>query len=438
MKKILFIAYQIPPISGAATQRHIRFLNELHKFGWEAVILTGKIRDYENYYILDRKLRGLLPGNLSVHRARNINPFEKFLNFKNKFKRVKQKQSETRNVKGRSKLTKIKDFISNFFRFPDRQNGWYLFAVIKGLKIIRTEKISAIYASGNPWTSFLVAVTLSTIFKKKLIVDFRDPWVGNTYNMQKHPLIHFMEKKIQDLIIRRANFVIANTKNMKQKFISEYPKEKRKIIHISNGFMPELFQKYLKDTYQTNSKLVISHVGTLYSNRSPKLIFEAVSEMKKEGLLSSDIFLMNFVGRTNIADVNKNTLKEYGIDDLISIIPPVSHEQALNYIAQADIALILQQGTSLQIPGKLFEYMAMKKIVFALADNGATKDIINEEKLGIVVNSDDLDGIKNALLAFLDMKKQGKLTTNQKKTNKEKYTSYTLTKKLSNLLESRL
>ena len=82
MKKLLFIAYQIPPISGAATQRHIRFLNELHKFGWEAVILTGKIRDYENYYTLDRKLRGLLPVSLSVHRARNINPFEKFATYK--------------------------------------------------------------------------------------------------------------------------------------------------------------------------------------------------------------------------------------------------------------------------------------------------------------------------------------------------------------------
>ena len=84
----------------------------------------------------------------------------------------------------------------------------------------------------------------------------------------------------------------------------------------------------------------------------------------------------------------------------------------------------------MQIPGKLFEYIAIGKPVIGLTGKGATADFIQDEHLGFCVDPDDIVGIENVIQTIvLD-------DLGQKKVNisgldfKERYESLALTRSL--------
>ena len=440
MKKVLFIAYQIPPVSGAACQRHIRFLSNLDGCGWQPVVLTCRMSDYADYYHLDHSGTGSLDGSIAIHRARNFNPFEVFLKFRQMLKTVPSsdfhKSGESNSSPERRKiLQSIKNFISDLFRLPDRQNGWFLFAVIKGFKLIRSEKIDVIYASGNPWTSFFIGISLSLLFRLPVVVDFRDPWVRNPYNEKKNKWIEWIQKKMEAFVVKKADAVIANTRNLKAAFIEDYGDIEHKFVHISNGYLKGLFQHLGKKEPGKRPIFTLAHVGTVYSHRSPGFLLNAILRLKKAGKISKDNFQLLFVGQVNRKETHQKEISNLGLSDMVRFIPPVPHEKALNYIVQSDVLLILQQGTELQIPGKLFEYIAVGKPVLAIADKGATRDIILEENLGLVANSDSLDSIEATLFKLIEAHEKKQLDQWGGKKALKKYDAQTLTIKLANLFD---
>jgi hypothetical protein len=50
--------------------------------------------------------------------------------------------------------------------------------------------------------------------------------------------------------------------------------------------------------------------------------------------------------------------------------------------------------------GKLFEYIGSRKPIFGLVPNGVARSTITESKAGRVVNPDDVQGIKKAIIEY--------------------------------------
>jgi glycosyltransferase involved in cell wall biosynthesis len=86
---------------------------------------------------------------------------------------------------------------------------------------------------------------------------------------------------------------------------------------------------------------------------------------------------------------------------MVRIEPPIAHDQYLKALSSSDVLLLIQPDTDLQVPSKLFEYMAIGKPVLALADSGATSDIVQEYGNGMVVKPNDVIAIKNAIIKLL-------------------------------------
>ncbi len=436
MNKVLFIAYQIPPVSGAATQRHLRFLNNLEGLGWFPVILTGDEKGYADYYSFDNELINRMPMHLTIHRARCYSLFEALLKRKNSGSSSGGKKKDTMEEIGRgSKFSHIKDVISDVFRVPDQQNGWFIFSIMKGFRLIRKENVDIIYASGGPWTSFLIGAVLSYVFKIPLICDFRDPWIGNPYKKKKNQFVDSLEKRLEKFVVKKSSFIIANTKNLLKMFRDKYPSKGQSFVHISNGYLSKMFMHFKGDVKKgSGKKFIVSHVGSLYAERSPDELFQVIARMKSEGSVSSDSFLLQLVGVAEQFDELMKRIKESGIEDLVRLVGHVPHKQALEFIHSSDIVLVFQQGTDLQIPGKLFEYMAMKKPILAIAGHGATKDIIEQEKLGIVSPPGDLRKLERALSEYLAKHKAGELSKMMDAVEIESYESVPLTEKLVKLM----
>ncbi len=67
----------------------------------------------------------------------------------------------------------------------------------------------------------------------------------------------------------------------------------------------------------------------------------------------------------------------------------------------ADALVLVQPGTHLQVPGKLYEMLMFRKPILALADDGATADVIRDYRLGLVADPRDTDAIADGLRVLL-------------------------------------
>ncbi len=446
MKKILFVAYQIPPISGPAVQRHLRFLARLPECGWMPIVLTIHPDDCSDYYPRDETLNSLLPDEVPVFRARSFNPMESLLRVKKfLYQLYANKHHEKEPVSSYADTSsngavygafhKVKDLMTEIFRVPDRQIGWYPFAVSKGLNVINQYKLELIYSSGNPWTAHLIANTLSQITGLAWVADFRDPWTLNPYKSKRCGLIESIESYLEHKVVKNATYIIANTKPLKENFLKAYPDlPKSKVVHISNGYNSDLFEG-LKYSRKEDNRFVVSHVGSLYANRSPLPLLRSIALLKNKGLLSNDNFILRFVGNVSVSGVNQNLTINMGIDDLVQFYKQVPHSQALQVLAESDLLLIIQPGTKLQIPAKIFEYIAVGKPILALTGKGATADLIFQESLGVVANPNDLDDISGKLSSLFNQYIEGSLPRISEKT-RSKFESRALTRQLAQLFNN--
>jgi glycosyltransferase involved in cell wall biosynthesis len=96
-----------------------------------------------------------------------------------------------------------------------------------------------------------------------------------------------------------------------------------------------------------------------------------------------------------------------GLSQFVRHVPSLPHAACLARLYEADVLLVVQPDTATQVPGKLYEYLYVGKPILAMATEGATARIVREAELGAVVNSGDVDGIAEALIALYRRARSG-------------------------------
>ena len=96
----------------------------------------------------------------------------------------------------------IKDYISCCLTYPDFAAPWIIPATIRGIQLVRKHEVDIIFSTGMPWSSLIIGYFIKLFTKKKLIVDFRDPWVNNPF-FEKVPLTDFLDSKFESLVVKK-------------------------------------------------------------------------------------------------------------------------------------------------------------------------------------------------------------------------------------------
>lgn len=145
-RTVLLIAYHFPPLRGSSgLQRTLRFAQHLPKFGWRPIVLSIHPRAYEQ----TAQLAGNeVPEGLTVHRAFGFNAATQLALF------------------GR---------YPKMLALPDRWATWRFWAVPKALRIIREEKVEAIWSTFPVSTAHRIALDIANRTKLPWIAEFRDP-----------------------------------------------------------------------------------------------------------------------------------------------------------------------------------------------------------------------------------------------------------------------
>ena len=449
MKKVILIAFYFNQVNEIASKRLRALAKYLPQFGWEPIVIVPDL--------------GFIPKENDDLNCRIIyTEYEDmFSHFSNKFKKSKSSDfndsddfKESKDSKDPIEFNddKLKDSTSysnpiasraisiagEVFAYPDGMKYWHESAFKEASKIMDTEEIDAIISSSWPITCHTIAKDLKEHQDIPWIADLRDLWNLNPY--VSHTFIrNYFEKRLELKTFENADALTTTTDLAAETLSTLHPKSR--IVPILSGydkddfkFLEELVSK--RDDFSSDSpeKLKFIYAGSLYGGkRDPTYLFEAIRQLEDENKLDSSKISIEFYGdSTGLEDI----ANRYGLLDIVHIGGKIAHEEVLKKQLDSDVLLLISwdnEKEKMFIPGKIYEYFALKKPVLSIGyKEGSLKDLIEETKVGYHVSS--LESTKEALLdIYNEFVEKGTVELNADM-NIEDYSMENMAKKFADLL----
>ena len=375
MKKVLVIAYYYPPDDVTASVEASKFTKYLPEFGWQPVIVTT---------------RGEYPKTLEVEvdadwvtRTRRIDV--------NALPRLAAggRQAVTAGylvdratVRGRL-FDVLGAWYRKFMNFPDRQIGWYPFALKAARAAVARHKPDAILSSAWPVTNHLVASRVAAETGLPWIADFRDLWTDN-HQFQRSGFLRRVEERLERKALSRAAMLSAPSRTWCDTLQRRFPSATVKMF--PNGFDRADYPGPFPDA----KKFVLTYTGIWYPEYQDFVpVIEAVGRLRSDGVLDPDNFELKLVGR--YLTLLDPLLDRHNVRDMTSILPSVSHSEALG-IQQSSTALVVLLWKG---PGgrgchtaKLYEYMGAGRPLLAVGPlDTEPAELIEELGAGVTVQT---------------------------------------------------
>ncbi len=423
---ILLIAYFFPPDVSSGAFRPLHFARYFTKMGENVCVLTVREDEFLSY---QKKDHALLHDELleHVHIARTgmFYPHLAVVKLRDAlFSRQHSAQQQTHShssvttaqiygsspapPSSSSVFQNIKDAITDCLSIPDQQIGWLVPAVKRGRKLIREKGIDGMYATGNPWTSLLVGSMLKKLTGIPLVLDFRDPWVSNHVFTAKRPFVRKIETFLERRVVQSADHIIANTQELRNDFLRRYSNlSAEQVTAIPNGF-----EAYLDVQPPHNDKLTLTHTGTL-NERSPARLLQALIDVVENNEIPQEHLRIIFLGGISAKDAALQELLQHPIiQEIVEVLPRMPYQEAFTYQKLSDVLFLVQPPHfSLQVPRKVYEYIAFQKTIFGITNpDGATGKIIDEIPFGVVA-ADETPEITTALKSLYHQWQTGTLNS---------------------------
>ena len=405
-KKVLFLIFGFPPRAGSGIQRTVRFVQHLPEKGWEPIILT--IPKWGND-IVDLNWEKQLPENLKIYRVFSLDPFRIFQALRKS--PIGGDSAPENNSQGSVNNTGFLQLVRNLFHkisIPDHSVWWIPTALMYGLYLVIRYRPQLIFSTSGPYGTALAGLLLAKLTGLKWVAEFRDPWAANLLRRRSGAAAN-LETSLEKSCLKNASAIVATTKQTTSEYESRIPDGGcSRFVTITNGFHPPDFQANPEPAITGQLKTV--YTGMFYGSHTPDYFFEGI---RKASNLSEDFkqgFRLIIAG--SMPPESRQKALEPPLDSIVGIIPYVPHDEVIRMLESADLlylALESRQGDI--IPGKLFEYLAARRFVFATVPDGVTADIINRFKAGVISSPQNAGQIAENLLKVFKLHRQGRLKT---------------------------
>ena len=239
---------------------------------------------------------------------------------------------------------------------------------------LRGRGYDTVLATGPPFAALIAAGRAAG--DCPLVIELRDLWAGNPAFDRGGPILRRAESRV----VKHAAAVVAVTPEAADDLRRRHPGAR--IEEIPNGFEPEL----LKMRRETSGTTIL-HSGTLTKDRplAPLLaVLKPPMRLVLHGYVAPEI-------QKEIADSGAE----------VEIVLPSGWEDAVQRIADADVALVTQArtaGDATAVAAKVYEYLALGKPVLSITHGGATEALLRRlEADQLCARLDDRRSIEAAL-----------------------------------------
>ena len=458
MKKVILIAFYFNQVNEIASKRLRALAKYLPQFGWEPIVIVPdlgfipKENDDLNCRIIYTEYEDMFShfsNKFKKSKSSDFNDFNDF-NDSDDFKESKDSKDPIEFNDDKLKdstsysnpiASKAISIAGEVFAYPDGMKYWHESAFKEASKIMDTEEIDAIISSSWPITCHTIAKDLKEKQNIPWIADLRDLWNLNPY--VSHTFIrNYFEKRLELKTFENVDALTTTTDLAAETLSTLHPM--RRIVPILSGYDKDDF-KFLEELIAENddspnnstndsSKLKFIYAGSLYGGkRDPTYLFEAIRQLEDENKLDSSKISIEFYGdSTGLEDI----ANRYGLLDIVHIGGKIAHDEVLKKQLNSDVLLLISwdnEKEKMFIPGKIYEYFALKKPVLSIGyKEGSLKDLVEETKVGYHVSS--LESTKETLLdIYNEFVEKGTVELNSD-INIDDYSMENMAKKFADLL----
>ncbi len=404
MKKVLIITYYWPPSGGGGVMRWLKMQKYLPELGWKPVIYTPENPDAS---VVDESLTDEIHPQTEIIKTPIWEPYEIFRKLTGKKKGEKFKAGYISEASSGDWKSKLSVFIRGNFLIPDPRKFWIKPSVKFLTSYLKENPVDLIITTGPPHSMHLIALGLKKKFDITWIADFRDPWTDIDF-YHKLRLTSQSDKKHRKLelkVLEKADHVVTVSPNC-AKDLSKIPGKKVEVIY--NGFDPEDFEEI---SHSPENLFSMAHFGAFNRDRNPAVLWKVLGNLAEENKTFKEKLRIRLIGQTDdsvIQDIEKNGLK----GNLVQT-EHLPHKKGLEELAKSQVLLLpINDAPNARgiLPGKMYEYMALKRPILAIGPTDADfVKILNETKTGEAFDFNEAAGIKKALENYYRLFLEGKL-----------------------------
>jgi glycosyltransferase involved in cell wall biosynthesis len=371
---VILIAYHFPPGPEIGGQRPFRFYKYLQRAGYPCHVITATRQPENgpaNVIEVPDDLRAVWEGAAGTKLS-----FEAY-----------------------------KELLIRKLMFPGHIGFlWSRKAAARSREIIRDHRGEkfVVFSSYPPMGTIFAGLLLRLREKIPWIADFRDPISGVASELVPANA-RFWNDRLEALSFRFADAVVANAEGAAEVWRKRFPRAADKLQVIDNGFDPEDVPQ--ARTIPQRTHRVIVHAGALYHGRNPNVILEALSRLRMQGApeaLSAQILLVGSVDHK--AGLDRALFDEAQRDGWLELRASVPRSESQRILEEAEGLLLVQPQTSVQVPGKLFEYICIGRPILALVPKAsAVEKILQQAAIPhvCIYPDDERVAADNKLLEFL-------------------------------------
>jgi glycosyltransferase involved in cell wall biosynthesis len=375
-RSVLMIAFHYPPCAGGSgIHRTTAFCRHLPEHGWRPIVLTASPGAYG-------RLNGAPPRGpdspavvvraLALDTARHLALLGRY---------------------------------PGWLALPDRWVSWVLSGIPAGLRAVRRHRPAVIWSTYPIASAHLIGVALHRLTGLPWVADFRDSMSEAGY--PRDPAVRRLHRWIERAAVRHAAHLVFTAPSCRAMYLARYPAlPGHRCLVIQNGYAEEDFARLAPPPPLAPGALRplrLVHSGLIYpEERDPRPLFAAVARCKAEGRLTAATVRIEL--RASGCDARyAEVLRALAVDDLVHLLPPLPHREALQECAEADALLLLQSAScNHQIPAKAYEYLRCGKPILALTDAaGDTAALLAGTGGATIADPADAEAISRALGGFL-------------------------------------
>jgi len=415
--KILFVAFEFPPLGGGGVQRSMKFAKYLPEFGVTPVVITTDLRSFREVMDnpIDAGLLDELPGDLIIER-------------------IPCPSSRGRN--GR-----VAAWRQIFFSLVEPQAKWWRPQLERHLpRILEIHKPEAIYVSLPPFGMGPLWCDFAKRFRLPLVLDFRDAWSQWNISPYGSWFHYYLTLRLEGSCLGAASRVVCSSDQIREDLLAEHRGiPRQKLVTITNGYDAEIKDWSLLTNPSVGGKFVIGYVGNFYYDpsaseammlpwwrkrpnrmiqyvprkedwlyRSPYFFFRAVASLLKNRPELRGRLRIRFAGRK--PEWMDAQVDKFGLNDVMEFVGYLDHRSVLDFQSRCDCLLVTSSkvpgGADYSIAGKTFEYFGLRKPILGFVTEGAQKEILRKSGMAVICDPDDTEGSAEKLTDLIE----GKIT----------------------------
>jgi glycosyltransferase involved in cell wall biosynthesis len=424
-KKVLIITYYWPPAGGPGVQRWLKFVKYLPEFGIEPIVY---VPENPTYPLVDEGLMNEVNPDLKIIKHRIAEPYA-WASVFSKGDTKKISSGIIPHKKKQSFVQRAMLWIRGNLFIPDARVLWVKPSVKYLSHYIQQHDIDTVITTGPPHSLHLIGLELKKQLQVNWFADFRDPWTTIGYHKELKLGIKAAKKhkELEKEVLNYADTVIVTSPTTKKEFeaITTRPVEV-----ITNGYDVEKAGRQKPD-----EKFTLAHIGSFLSERNPRILWKALSELVKENEQFKNNFELKLIGA--VSQEVLDALEEFKLMPYLNNMGYVPHAEAVVQQRKSQVLLLVEidsVDTKCIIPGKLFEYMVSERPILAIGPEDADiAHIIKSTNTGVFTTYYELEKVKTTLLEYFNAYRKGELKSHA--IGLQQYSRKNLTAQLAALIK---